>query len=512
MKKVVQLLLVLLLAVTTAAAVYSDCYTVVVGKNASVDGSVLFGHNEQNGGQRFFNFRVVPRMSHEPGEMVELRNGGKVPEIAETPRMLWSENPGISFSDTYMNEYGVVAGTDGCGTREDSLEEVTARGGIVDGGIEYMLRRLVVQRAKTSREGVQVAGELLNHFGYTASGRTMVIADSNEAWLLSMVRGMHWVARRVPDDMVVLLPNVHVIDEVNLEDTANFIGSPDIIEYAIQRGWYDPASGQPFSFREAYNPPPDPGSFMEKYGCDPRQWRGQCLVTGQTIELPVKKPLPFAVKSNRKLGVQDVIAILRDHLVDTPFDATEAYAKGSPHDIQPLEKGRAICGPSTQEGAVMQLRSWLPPDIGCIYWKTSAAPCASPLTPWYIGLTETPESYYKPWDIREQLKVTHHFNPPAGSFDYDPEDAWWVFNALENLVDFQSFKNNAQKVRPVWDALEKELSANQAAFEAEVLKVYAENPELGRKMLTEYSHTQALQAVEKARQLSSELITVLFQS
>ena len=143
-----------------------------MGKKASADGSVLFGHNEQDGGKRVFNFRAIPRIKHEPGDMVKLYRGGKLPEIPETNSFMWAENPGLEFSDVYVNEYGVAVGSDGCGTKENSYDELVSRGDIVDGGIGYMLRRLIIQRAKTSREGIQLAGELLGHFGYSDSGRT----------------------------------------------------------------------------------------------------------------------------------------------------------------------------------------------------------------------------------------------------------------------------------------------------------------------------------------------------
>ena len=104
----------------------------------------------------------------------------------------------------------------------------------------------------------------------------------------------------------MILPNVHIISEVNLEDKDNFIGALDIVDYAIKRGWYDPASDKPFSFRDAYNPPTN--DFW-----DIRQWRGQSLVTNRTNDLPKTEQLPFSVKPDHKFNVKDVINILRYH-------------------------------------------------------------------------------------------------------------------------------------------------------------------------------------------------------
>ena len=446
------------------------CFAVVVGKKASVDGSVLFGHNEQDGGERMLNFRVIPRINHKPGDVVKLVKGGILPEVPETYSFIWSENPGLEFSDVYINEWGVSVASDGCGTREDSYDELVARGHIIDGGIGYMLRRLIIQRAKTSREGVQIAGRLLNHFGYSDSGRTLVIADPNEGWLLSIVGGKHWVAQRVPDDEVVILPNVHIISEVNLKDSDNFIGASDIVEYAISRGWYDPKDDKPFSFRDAYN------RHSENLW-DLRQWRGQSLVTTRTNHISETEQLPFSVKPDRKLNVKDVIEILRYH-----------GPSGS------------LCAPPTLEGAVFQLRNWIPPEVGCIYWRTSAEPCVSVLIPWYLGITKVPESYHKPVDIETHLSLDFHLNPPKGNFDYDPNHTWWIFKKFQDFVN-SDYENRMGKARGVWDEFEKKLFADQPAVEDEALKLFSKNKDLSKSYLTDYSANISMKAVETLKTL-----------
>ncbi len=227
------LVLIVLLSSLTAARAWA-CYAIIVGRKASADGSVLVAHNEQNGGQRILNFRRVPRLKHPEGSAVRLHHGGSLPQVPETWSFLWSENPGLAFSDGYLNEWGVAIASDGCRTREDDYDTLVQRGEIRDGGIGYMLRRLIAERAKTAREGVELAGRLVERFGYVDSGRSYVVADPREEWLFSVVRGRRWVAQRVPDDAVVVLPNIHIIGRVNLDDRANFLGSADLIDYAVK--------------------------------------------------------------------------------------------------------------------------------------------------------------------------------------------------------------------------------------------------------------------------------------
>ncbi|MBU1936927.1 C69 family dipeptidase, partial [bacterium] len=124
----------------TTAAHGEGCFSIVVGKDASVDGYVIMAHNEDDGPPQIVHHRKVPRMKHSPGDKVELLNGGEVEQVQETWAYLWSEMPGMIFSDSYINEWGVCIASDACPSREDYPE-------LTDGGISLMLRRLVAQRA-----------------------------------------------------------------------------------------------------------------------------------------------------------------------------------------------------------------------------------------------------------------------------------------------------------------------------------------------------------------------------
>ena len=506
MKVSIFVVITILFATISSSSGYA-CYAVIAGKNATADGSVLFAHSELNSGIRFLNFRVVPRIKYEPGAMIQLTNGGTYPEVSESFSFIWSENFGMRGSDSYINEWGVACASDGTRTIEDSREELIKRGDIIDGGIGYMLRRQVARRARTAKEGVHIVAELIKRFGCNFLGVTLVIADPNEAWVVSMAGGQHWVAQRVPDDDVVVLANVNIIGQVNLKDTNNFLASPGLIEYAIKRGWYDPDSGKPFNYKNSFDKP-GKGWFDIQYGCDSRQWRGQCLVTGESIPIPVKENLPFSVRANRKMTVSDMRDILSDHLEGTEFDKTEAYTSGSPHDLISSGDG-GICSQYNQEAAVFQLRNWLPAEIGCVYWRTTAASCSDVLTPWYLGITETPEIYYYQYDLNENLTAEFHFDPPAGTYDYNPEKAYWIFNTLENLVDM-NYQKNIGKVREVWEEYEKNEYAMQAVIEEIALNLYKKDKDLCRFFLTTYSATIANKAVEKAKNLNNKLRTDLF--
>jgi len=437
------------------------CFCVVVGKNASADGSVLIGHNEQNGGARYLNFRRIPRIQHQPDAMITFRGGAQIPQVAETYSYLWSQNPGATFGDAYFNEFGVAVVSNACGDRN-------ARGSanVESGGATYLLRRLVAERAKTAREGVQIAGKIVEQIGY-GSSRSYTIADKNEAWMLALTNGKQWVAQRIKDDQVALLPNIYIIDVVDLNDKDHFMASDDLISYATEKGWYNPADGKPFSFCDAYSAP-------RRTKVDPRQWRAQSLVTGREVPETPDRQLPFSIKSSKKMTIKDVATILRYH------------------------GGRgAICSPRTQEVGIFQLRADMPTEIGCVYWRTNAEPCSSALVPWYCGITETPPNYYHNVPVETQLTLEYQFGQAPALGDLDENHAWRPFQKIQDWVA-QNHDERCPLVRLNFDQFEDTLFDAQERFDARTVNLYQNDKEQAIQMITRYSTTQAQAAVTRA--------------
>ena len=156
-----------------------------------------------------------------------------VPGGERNLRYIWCEFPGMEVSDVLMNQFGVSIASNGCPSRED-------KGEFTGEGVLYEVRMAVAKYARTAREAVSVIGSMVETFGYKGSGRSYIVADPSEGWVVSVVKGKHWVAQRVPDDKVMTIPNYYVIQDIDLDDEVNFAGSEDIVEYAISRGWYDP--------------------------------------------------------------------------------------------------------------------------------------------------------------------------------------------------------------------------------------------------------------------------------
>jgi len=456
-------LLPMLLLAPLVAAPARACFTVIVGRDASADGSVLVGHNEQNGGRQALHFRRVHRCQFDVGAVVRLRRGGTLEQVPETFAFLWSALPGQEFSDSYLNEHGVAIVSNACPTRQDDYPALVARGEIRDGGIGYMLRRLVAERARSAREGVLLAAGWVERFGYVHCGRTYAIADPREAWLLSVAGGRAYVAQRVPDDAVAVLPNIHIIGVLPDHDSAAWQG---IYDYAGGRGWWDWQAG-PFNFRKAFR-------RDRSDRPDPRRLRGRELVLGHT-EPRRAHPAPMGVKPPRKLSVADVAAILRDRAGRPPLST-----------------------PTTQEAAVFQLRADLPPGIGCVWWRTTAEPAISVFTPWYVGVLAVPEEYDSRGDLAAKLTLDHHFNPPEGTFDRNAPVAWRTFRRLQDIA-YAGGDAHIRKLQDEWTAFERKTFAAQPELETKAAEIWKKDPEGARRLLTERCHNISADAQRAAR-------------
>jgi dipeptidase len=353
----------------------TECFTILVGKNASADGSVMVAHNEDDRGDIVVNVRKIRARDYGAPQKVELGNGAFTETDGKTAGFLWIEATTQEFADSFVNEHGVLITSDSCPSRV-TAEDYT------DGGIAWMLRRLVAEKATSAREAVRLAGALVEKYGYRASGRTYSIADKTEVWMLALLRGRHWYAQRVPDDEVAVIPNYFTIRGIDPADADHFMGSPDIVEYAAKNGWYDAAKDGPFDFKNAFDRRSDRETAAD--GNTLRQWRGLTLVTGRAWEL--ERDYPFSVKPGTKMTADTLKAILRDHYEGTEYDATDGYKTGTPNRT----KFRTICTASTINAFVVSLNADKPDPIATLVWLAFGKPDTTVFLPIYYGVRALP--------------------------------------------------------------------------------------------------------------------------
>ncbi|MHC4584552.1 MAG: C69 family dipeptidase [Planctomycetota bacterium] len=462
------------------AAKCDACYSIVVGKNASVDGCVIIAHNEDDGPPQIVNHHKIPRKKHSSGEIVKLRNGGQLAQARQTWAYIWSEMPGMLFSDSYLNEWGVSITSDNCPSREDKAE-------ITDGGIGYMLRRLVAERAKTAREGVLLAGKLVERFGYIDSGRTYIICDPDEGWLFCVVNGKHWMARCVSDDEVAMVANTYTIRRVDLSNKASFLASEDIIRYAVSRGWYNPKEDGPFDFAAVYSNP-NSASNYSNFG---RQWSGLKYIAAKAIKIGPK--LPFSVAPKRKVRVADIMQILRHDYKGTIIEAS------SPHR-SPQQSGTPICSDGTQTSFVAQLRKDKPLDIGLVYWMCLSSPRTSFYIPYHFGISEFPAGF----SLELQRPSKTFFNEKLNcSFQNGLLKAFWMFSNFRNKLSDAPVET-ITTVKALAMEIENDAFTLQKPIEETARRLYVKDKTAAMQILTNYSNGIYLSSVEAMQKVLSE--------
>lgn len=447
-----------------------NCYTILVGKKVSADGSVLVAHNEDDYGDIIVNVRKIAPHSYGQKVKINLENGAVLETGGRTNGFIWIEATAQEFADSFINEHGVVITSDACNSKENK-EDLT------DGGIGYMLRRIVAEKARSAREAVKLAGELVEKYGYRSSGRTYSIADKNEAWMVAVIRGRHWFAQRVPDDEVAVIPNFYTIRQIRLDDPDNFMGSPDIIEYAKNNGWYDEAKDGPLDFKKAFARPSNRQPVFD--GNTLRMWRGLTILSGKEWE--INGDYPFSFRPAKKITPEMLMALLRDHYEGTEYDATDGYKNGSPNRT----KFRTICTSSTINSFVACLNDKKPEPLSVLIWLAFGKPDTTIYLPVYYGVETLPEGFgYGPRIHDYELFYQQHFNDSEIKSAKDK-----LFNtkvlALEKAVE-ANYGQMIKVVKKEMQPVEKEYLEGYKIFESKFAALYARDKKTSQKSLNDY--------------------------
>jgi len=464
----------------------TNCYTVVVGRKASLDGSVIVAHNEDDSGNIIVNLRKIQAHDYGPARKVALGRGAFFETDGKTAAFLWIEATTQEFADSFINQYGVLVTSDSCGSKETKAD-------LTDGGIGYMLRRLIAEKAHSAREAVTLGGKLVESFGYTGSGRTYTIADKNEAWLMAVIRGRHWFAQRVPDDEVAVIPNHYTIRAIDPADTANFLGSPDIVAYAKANGWYDEAKDGRFDFKKTFFRARGADLILD--GNTLRHWRGLNFFSEKPW--PIADTYPFSIKPAKKVAAESLIALLRDHYEGTEYDATNGHTTGTPNRT----KFRTICTTSTINAFVVSLNASKPEPLSVSGWLALGKPDTTIFLPIYSGIESLPAVAGMGSSAHDDAAMyKEHFEDAGFQSRKDVLLNTKVLK-LEKLAEA-----DYPKMRPLLDrelgVAEKELIAGRAKFEAEIAALYAKDRAAAARKLTAY----VAAAFDKAASLTDTLL------
>jgi dipeptidase len=413
------------------------CSTILVGKKATSDGSVLMSSScdgdimgliyvmpaqKYPKGTKLPMYWNLPRPKTHQEYLSNLRKGydlvGYLP-VEETYRSIILAGNVENMTTGGMNEHGLSIAIEFLPMRPD----LACKRGVVGPNSNHWTTSLIangLMRARTAREAIRIIGAMIEQYGFQYyraphAGVALPIADKKEVWLMEIFGpgekwtadsgkpGGLWCAQRIPDGEIGCSANRSRIGKVDLENRDMFMTSPNIHSLAEElRIW---KRGDPFVWHDVYG---DPGSTYNSL----REWRALSLAAPslslQVTGDPMVDRYPFSVKPDKPLTVQRLLAVMRDGYEGTEFDLTEhpsfnPQGKKSPlarpwgptelFELLDIKPKRALCTPTSGYVFVAQLRDWLPDMVGNCLWFAYGPAYTSCFVPIYAGATDLPDGW-----------------------------------------------------------------------------------------------------------------------
>ncbi len=497
-----------------------SCTSIQVGRLASADGSVITCHTCDGNYRNWLN--IVPHKTHPKGatnkiywgtlhtETVDDLRGkilkGEIPEAEETYAFMNVAYP-------CLNEKQLAIGETTIGGRRELENE--------DGlFLIEELERIALERCTTARDAIKLIGELVKKYGYGDSGECITIADKKEVWQLEIMGagpgepGSVWAAARIPDDHVGVSANIPRISEINLKDPDHYMASDNVYSLAEKMGWWK--AGENFKFWKAYS--------GRKPFADREFYIFSTLAPSLNLRRDMEE-LPFSVKPAKQLSVRDVMRYYRETYEGTEMDATKnlmvprRMGRGAPppagteaadmvkspvasawmgsdlitllNTLKPgtVQLPRTIAIAGCAYSQIIQVRGWLPDEIGAIAWFSFDNPAQSPRIPVFSGVLSLPKSF----EVDSQKK-------------YRTDSASWAFRKANRLATIK------------WGTTRKIVEGAVAEFETRAFDevpamerlaqdmLKADPSEQGHKkvqdFITRYTNDFARAAIDKWNELS----------
>ena len=444
------LLLAISLPLMAAAQVNQkeSCTSIMVGKRASVDGSVITSHTCDGRYRTWMS--IEPAADHRTNEQHIVYRGtmqttskddtagvvyvGSIPEVTHTYAYLNTAYP-------CLNEKQLAIGESTFGG-PDELVNPNAMFTVEE------LERIALQRCTTARQAISLIGLLIKRYGYADGGECLTIADKKEVWQMEIVGegsdaiGGAWVAQRVPDDHVAVSANIPRIGKIQRNNPNFFMCSDNVEDVALRNHLWD-GQGE-FYFWKAFCPNYANGkNFRER-----EFFIFNALAPSQRFSKDARE-LPFSVRPDNLVDVTEVMSLLRSTYEGTDMDMTQnlkvvvnrkrddgstfADTVVSPvanpwitgqmqQTLNQLAPGtvkfqRTVSVAWCSYSFVAQLRDWLPDAVGGVCWMSVDNPGQSPRVPIFSGSTKLPDAYSR-----------------CGQKQYDPNAVLWQFRRANKLA------------------------------------------------------------------------------
>ncbi|MBS1302958.1 C69 family dipeptidase [Loktanella sp. SALINAS62] len=456
-------------------------YGIYIGRNHTSDGHAwLAGYGDEPSSHWL---EIAERADHAPGATITVGVGpeadlpGQRSDIPQAPhtarhlRVSYSYYLGVPAPITNggLNEHGVAVRDIWSASRPELIAMTPAD----QTGPNYSdLARIVLERARTAREGVDLIAALIAAHGYSDyGGNSHIIADPHEAWVVIQFSGGKglWVAERLgPDEIRASRPGF--VGIVPTEPDERILYPEHFITTAVDLGWFDPSSG-PFDVNAIYGDGKGP-------------WQGAIWV-----ETEMRK----RAASEAKITREDVFWSISNSVLTGD---TAGYGQVVPLVHPPFAELRMM-------------------------WHAAIGPVAAPLIPVFMGQTNIPDEYAchrylttgessRFLDCRMQAVAPETVSQVAQGVEVS-DSAVYQFKRLMHLA-FQD-KAILQQTWDHWRRMEQGLAQEvpEVLKSAEIL-LQADQAHLARRLLTRESQAWLQGALGDCKLLVDAGLTVLRMS
>ncbi len=436
-------------------------YGLFVGKNLTEDGSTMLGGS---GDEPSSHWLVIqPRETHEAGTTITVGITGAadmpgilsaIPQVPVTYRYIahyYSEFAGFPapLTNGGLNDHQVAA-RDVWAPSRPELVEMTPNP--QTGGPQYSdLSRIIMQRAATAREAVEIIGALIDEHGFqTYGGNSHLIADPEEGWVLIEFAGGVglWIAERLgPNDVKFLCPGYILELPVDWQESGDYLASPNFMDFAVEQGWYDAEAGEPFNVNAIYG-------------------NGR----GRSDEVVYVEE---AVANAAPISLEEMKAFIRDPRISLD---------------------------TTGYGQVAHLRADLEPELS-VLWAAATNSSIAPFVPYYIGTESLPLEY----GYHRYLSAGEAAGFQSAQSQVQ-EGTRYAFREFKRLMYLACDENAAEyypPVRAAFEGFEARMRADQPYVEATARALMgAGERDYAIRFLTAYSTERSMEGLRLGQALA----------
>ena len=370
------------------------CTTILVGKKASYDGSTMIARNDDSSNGKFTAKKL--QVIH-PEDMPRIYKSVLSKFEVELPEnsLQYTAMPNAVEGDGMWAAAGVNIENIGMTATETITSNARVLGAdplVKDGFGEEDIVMITLPYIHSAKEGVKRLGLLLEQYGtYESNG--IAFSDVDSIWYMETIGGHHWIARRVPDDSYVMMPNQFGIDEFDFEDACSneneYMCSKDLKEF-IEENHLNLSQDDHFNPRYAFGSHSDSDHVYNS----PRAWYMGRYFNPATYDWdnphgkysPESDELPWCLVPEKKITPSDVKYILSSHYQGTPYDpygkSTESSLKG---------KYRTIGINRTDFVALIQLNGYKIKECQAIEWIAEGSNVFNTMVPLFAHMNTAPE-------------------------------------------------------------------------------------------------------------------------